>query len=262
MQAKGMQARRAGLLHGWMWLKQGLWLFKRNPFLWMFLTSILVVGTAGMAMLPILGGFLLAVLFPAFFAGLMLGCHALAEDKELELRHLFSGFQTHGTPLISLGVASMVIKLLLANAVILAGGDALVNQMVAAMQAENADAMLHALSEAGIMFPVYLVLSTVLQTSVFFAAMLIVFRGATPLASLLAAVRATLVNALPLLVYGLMLLPLAALASMPLMLGWLVLLPIIITSQYAIYRDLFPMQKDLQAAAGAGARPDDQPPSA
>ncbi len=47
-------------------------------------------------------------------------------------------------------------------------------------------------------------------------------------------------NLMPLTVYGLLLLPFAILASLPMMLGWLILLPVIIASMYAAYRDLFP----------------------
>jgi uncharacterized membrane protein len=209
-------------------------------------------------MFPYVGGMLLAVMFPAFFAGLMLGCHALAEEKQLELKHLFSGFEKHGTPLISLGIISMVIKLLLVNILILAGGETMVDHIMSAMQAENPEALLQAFSEAGIMFPIYLLLSAVLQSSVVFAAMLIIFRAVKPVASLIASVRATLVNALPLLVYSLMLFPLAVLATIPMMVGWLVLLPIVITSQYAIYRDMFPMESDIRAAKEGAAADSDQ----
>jgi uncharacterized membrane protein len=63
-----------------------------------------------------------------------------------------------------------------------------------------------------------------------------------------ASLRAFLRNMIPLTVYGLLLLPFAILASLPMMLGWLVLLPVIITSLYAIYRDLFPMEEDVAVA--------------
>jgi uncharacterized membrane protein len=37
-------------------------------------------------------------------------------------------------------------------------------------------------------------------------------------------------------------------ASMPMMLGWLVLLPVIISSMYATYRNLFPTPTELALA--------------
>lgn len=260
-----MQARKLGIAYSWVWLKQGIWLYKKSPFIWMVLGAALVVGMFGIAIFPLLGALLPGLLYPAFFAGLMLGCHDLAEEKPLELKHLFAGFQTHGPALMSLGALNLIINLIVGYVVIrFAGGETFAANLKNVLEQPSPDAMMQAISETGIMAPMYLLLlvSLTLQFIVQFGAMLVVFRALRPLAALLAALRATLVNALPLLAYSLLLLPLAILASLPLMLGWLVLLPIVISSQYAIYRDMFPMQKDLQATAADAAKPDDQPPPA
>lgn len=245
-----------------MWLKQGYWLFKQNPFIWMVLTAILVVGMAGISMFPLVGGPLSTLLLPGFFAGLMLGCHALAKEEKLELMHLFAGFQKHGTPLIALGGISLVGKLLIMGAVMLTGGAKLLEILTSGKQTEDPEAVLQAFTEAGFAFPMGVGLSILLQTCVQLAAMLVVFRAVAPLPAMVAVFRATLRNVLPLTVYGLILLPFAALASVPMMLGWLVLLPIFITSQYAMYRDMFPMAGDIQEAPDGGASPGDTPPGA
>ena len=44
----------------------------------------------------------------------------------------------------------------------------------------------------------------------------------------------------PMLVYGVVLITLAVLATIPILLGWLVLLPVIFTALYASYNDIFP----------------------
>lgn len=242
-----MEARKAGIAHGWMWIKQGIWLLRKNMFIWMVLSAALVVGIFGMALFPLVGALLPGLLYPAFFAGLMLGCHDLAEKKPLELKHLFAGFQSHGPMLISLGALSLVINLIMGYAVIsFAGGETFISNLKNALEQPSPEAMSQAINETGIMAPLYLLflVSLASQFIVQFAAMLVVFRAQRPLTALLAALRATFVNALPLLVYGLLLLPLAILASLPFMLGWLLLLPLIFTSQYAIYRDIFPMPGD------------------
>lgn len=257
-----MRARRVGILYGWMWVKQGFWLFKQNAFLWMFLTSLLVVGMAGIGMLPVLGGLVLSVLFPAFFAGLMLGCHALAEEKPLEPRYLLAGFQHHGTPLISLGIIGTVLKLFLVGLLMAGGGTELIHMISSGQQPPQPEQVLHAFRQAGVWLPIVMVLSMLLQSAIPFAAMLIVFRATPPLSSLLAALRAVVLNLLPLLVFGLLLLPFAILATLPFMLGWIVLLPIVITSQYAIYRDMFPMPGDVaQPPPSEPPKPDAPPPA-
>ncbi len=251
-----MQARKLGIAYSWVWLKQGFWLFKKNPFLWMTLTSALVVGMFGILMFP-LGGPLMLVFFPGFFAGLMLGCHDLAEEKPLELKHFFAAFQQHGPRLIALGAVSMVFNGVAGYLMIrLAGGAEFLAKLKTVLEQTSPEAMMHAVDETAIMQPIYtmFLVSLALQFVVQFAAMLVVFRGARPLAALLAALRATLVNALPLLAYGVILFPFAVVATV-LLVGWLVLLPIVLASQYAIYRDMFPMPKDLQAAAEAAPPP-------
>ncbi|HEY8887312.1 MAG TPA: hypothetical protein VIM35_02405, partial [Gallionella sp.] len=56
--------------------------------------------------------------------------------------------------------------------------------------------------------------------------------------------RAFLYNALPMLLYGITFMMLAILASLPMMLGWLVLLPLVFTTLYASYSDIFPPIKE------------------
>lgn len=257
-----IRAQKVNLLHGWTWFKQGVWLFRRNALLWMFLTSLFVVGMAGIAMLPVLGPFLLHILFPGFFAGLMIGAHALAEEKPLDVRHFLAGFQHHGTPLVTLGIIATVALLLVAALVEVSGGAQLLELIASGKQPVSPEELEQALSQAGIVFPIAVLMLIILQTSVPFAAMLVVFRQVPPLPALGAALVATLLNLLPLLVYNLMLLPLALLASMPMMLGWLVLLPIMIGSQYAIYRDMFPMPGDRVSPPGLGGSGSGDPPPA
>ena len=92
-------------------------------------------------------------------------------------------------------------------------------------------------------------LFTILLMAMQFSPMLVIFGGMQPIPALKASLRAFLHNVLPLTVYTVALLPFAILATLPMMLGWLVLMPVIITSMYAIFCDLFPMQPATPAAA-------------
>ena len=95
-----MEARKVHAAHGWMWIKHGYWLFRKNPLLWVVLTAIGVVGLLGVAAIPVVGDPLATLLFPVLLAGFMFGCHALAQGEELELAHLFTGFQQHTQQLV------------------------------------------------------------------------------------------------------------------------------------------------------------------
>jgi len=73
-----------------------------------------------------------------------------------------------------------------------------------------------------------------------FAPMLVYFRNVPPLQAMRLSLRAFLHNVGPMLVYGLTFMLLAILATLPMMLGWLILLPLVFTSLYASYSDIFP----------------------
>jgi hypothetical protein len=255
-----MEARKVPAAHGWMWIRHGYWLFKKSPLLWMVLTSIGVVGIFGISIIPVVGDPLSSLLFPPLLAGFMFGCHALASGEELELAHLFSGFQRFAQPLVALGGINLVLQLLILGVMMLTGGAAVVDTMMSGKTGtEDPAVLVAAFAGAGFALILGLTLFTVLLMAMQFAPMLIIFRNMAPLPAMRASLRAFMRNMLPLTVYGVLLLPFAILASLPIMLGWLVLLPIIIASLYAIYRDIFPMPEDIaEPAAVEETLPDDQ----
>lgn len=249
-----MEARKVKALHGWMWIQHGYWLFKKNPLLWMVLTAIGVVGMFAIATIPVVGDPLSTLMFPALLAGYMYGCHALAQGEELELAHLFSGFQQHAQKLITLGGINLVAQLLILGLMMLTGGATLVGIMMnGGAGASDPTVLAQAVAGAGISILVGTTLLTILLMTMQFAPMLVIFGNMAPVPAMKASLRAFMRNLIPLSVYGLLLLPFAILATLPAMLGWLVLLPIIIASMYAIYRDLFPMEEDAAEGSSEGS---------
>ena len=257
-----MEARKVNATHGWMWIKHGYWLFRKNPLLWMVLSAIGVVGIVGITMIPVIGDPLSTLLLPALLAGYMFGCHALAQGEELELAHLLAGFKRHAQKLVALGGINLVGQLLILGVMMLTGGAALVSIMMSGKTGtEDVEVLTQAVTGAGLAMLIGATLFSVLLMAMQFAPMLVIFGNMAPAPAMRASLRAFLRNMMPLTVYSLLLLPFAILASLPMMLGWLVLLPIIIASLYAIYRDLFPMEGDAAAGSGEGnkeATPDDQ----
>ncbi len=253
-----MEARKVSALHGWMWIKQGYWLFRKNPLLWMALTSIAVVGIFGISMIPVVGEPLSTLLFPVLLAGFMFGCHALAQGEELEIAHLFGGFQKNTPQLVTLGGINLICQLLIMGAMMLAGGAALVGLLMSGKPVEDPAVLMQAAAGAGLAIMLGIVLYSILLMALQFAPMLVIFSGMRPVPALQASLRAFVRNFLPLTVYGLALIPFMILASLPAMLGWLVLLPIILTSMYAIYLDLFQTQNEDTVAATPNAANDEQ----
>jgi uncharacterized membrane protein len=78
-----------------------------------------------------------------------------------------------------------------------------------------------------------------LMMAYWFAPPLVVFHKLEPLQAMKMSFMGCLKNFVPFLVYGLLGLILAIAASIPLMLGWLVVWPMFIGSLYASYRDIY-----------------------
>lgn len=252
-----MEARKVNAINGWQWIKNGYWLFRKNPLLWMALTSIGVLGMLGMAVIPVVGDPLATLLFPVLLAGYMFGCHALAQGEELELAHLFAGFQQHAQQLITLGGINLVGQLLILGAMMLAGGAALVSILMSGTPVDDPAILTQAVEGAGFALLLGIALFTVLMMAMQFAPMLVIFGKMQPVPAMKTSLRAFVRNVIPMTVYGAMLLPFMILASLPMMLGWLVLMPVVIASLYAIYRDLFPMQTEPSTAGeGEAATPE------
>ena len=239
-----MEARKVTAMHGWMWIKNGFWLFRKNPLLWIVLTAIGILGMLGIAMVPVVGDPLATLLFPALLAGFMFGCHALARGEELELAHLFAGFQQHAQQLVTLGGINLVGQLLILGVMMLTGGATLVDILMSGKPPDDQEILVQAVAGAGFALLLGMTLFALLMMAMQFAPMLVIFNKMPPVPALKTSLRAFLRNVVPLTVYAFLLLPFAVLATLPMMLGWLVLLPIVITSMYAIYRDLFPVQEE------------------
>jgi uncharacterized membrane protein len=84
-----------------------------------------------------------------------------------------------------------------------------------------------------------LIVGTLVGMAFWFAPALVALDGVEPVAALKASFEASLANIGPFLVYGLIYIALAIVASIPLGLGWLVLGPMMAGSCYASWRRIF-----------------------
>lgn len=234
-----MNYQRLSAGHGWQWLKQGYALFMKAPLLWVVLLMICFVAAAGLSAVPVVGEPLASLLMPVVIAGLMSGCRALEQDDELELPHLFNGFRRQTAQLVTLGGVSLVSQFLIFGTMMLIGGATLVSLLMSGQPPEDPQILAQAIAGAGFAAFVGLALFAILMMAMQFAPMLVYFDGVAPVEALKLSLRAFLANFSPMLVYGATLLLLGLLASMPMMLGWLILLPIIFTSMYVSYRQIF-----------------------
>ena len=239
-----MEPQRLAAGQGWQWIKQGYALFMKAPLLWVVLLLICFFAVAGLSAVPVVGEPLTSLLLPVVLVGLMTGCRALEHGEELELAHLFSGFRQRTAQLVTLGGIALVGQFLIFGVMMMVGGATLVGILMSGQPVEDPEIIKQAISGAGIAILLGVTLFSVLLMSMQFAPMLVYFNGATPLEAMKLSLRAFIDNIGPMLVYSVTFMLLAILASIPMMLGWLVLMPLVFTSLYACYCDILPIAKE------------------
>jgi len=245
-----MEARIVETGRGWQWIVDGFALFRKNPLVWISLTVILVLMWMVSLMIPMIGPLLFNLFSPALFAGLMVGCKALESGEPLELAHLFAGFRKNASPLVTIGGVYLVGTIVVVGIVFMAAGGSMLPTVMSKSQPDM-EAMAAALRSMALGLTIGFAFYVPLLMMIWFAPLLIVFHDQAPVAAMKLSFRACWINMMPFLVYGLAILVLWFIASIPLLLGLVVLLPVLICSVYTSYKDVF----SLGAAPAAGGNP-------
>lgn len=86
---------------------------------------------------------------------------------------------------------------------------------------------------------VVLAIGVLIAMAMWFAPALVVFNDTAPIDAVRRSFAATLKNIVPFIVYGVIYLVAALIASIPFGLGWVLLAPLVMLSMYTSYRDVF-----------------------
>ena len=244
--AVAIEARAVDPGRGLAWWSEGWALFMRSALLWVALGVILIVGFALVGMVPLLGSLATALLTPVFFASWMVAARKVEGGGTLEVGDLFSCFQGERlTPLIVLGAlfaAATLLALLLAGMLGAGAMFGLFGSMSGTMSGgmhQGAGGMMAAMGAGFMALLVFLLFGLVATAALWFAPALVVFRNMPPIDAVKTSLRAVFKNVMPFLIYGVIQLVLAVVASIPFGLGWLVLLPVMLLTAYVSYRDVF-----------------------
>ena len=219
--------------NSWQWIVNGYDLFKQSPGVWILILVIAFVIMALLSAVPV-GQLASNLLFPVLIAGMMEGCHAQAQGEHLEVAHLFAGFRDRVGQLVLVGLLYMIGVIAARAVASLIFGVS----MFAAVMTGAATAGLAPLTFA-LFTLVVLALIIPLQMAIWFAPALVIFHDVPAVDAMKQSFQAGLKNIVPFLVYGLIVIGLGLLASIPFLLGWLVLFPTLVGSIYYSYRDIF-----------------------
>jgi uncharacterized membrane protein len=221
------------------WLAEGWSMFAREPGPWLLITLVLFVLVLALSVVP-LGSLAINLLFPVVTAGIMLGCEAARRGEPLNVSHLFEGFNAPNVgQLVVVGAISLAAGVVIAIVVLIPflglGGFAVFRAILAGTPPDLGQLLLPLM----LALLLYLALLTPLMMLVWFAPALIVLDKLPAFDAMKLSFSACLKNVVPYLVYGLIGVPLAIAATIPLLLGWFVLVPIVYASTYVSYREIF-----------------------
>jgi hypothetical protein len=245
---------------GWQWIVDGYALFRRSPAMWLALTVLLGVIWLGTMIIPVLGPLLFNLFSPALFAGLMIGCRAVENGEKLEIRHLFAGFKERIAPLVTVGGVHLIGTIIVVGTVLIASGG---TKLPAVLSNPGADVetLRAALRSMAFALAVGAAIYLPLIMLIWFAPLLVVFDNLTPFAAMKLSFTACLKNTLPFTVYGLAIMGLWFVLSLPAVMGpagaLLVIallvasIPVLVCSIYLSYKDVFVVR----SAPAAGGNP-------
>lgn len=243
-----VEARVVAPRRGWQWLFEGLWLFRKNPVIWLALTLVLGLLWVVSLLIPVLGPLLFNLLSPALFAGLMIGCRALENGQPLEIAHLVSGFRQHAAPLVTIGGVYLVGTVLVVGIVLVVAGGSMLPAVLTKPGADI-ETLRAAARSMSLALAVGAAVYLPILMAIWFAPLLVVFNGLAPVAAMKLSFNACVTNTVPFLVYGLAVLMAWVILSLPAALGaagallvaalLVASIPVLICSVYMSYRDIF-----------------------
>jgi uncharacterized membrane protein len=160
-EANNMEIRALSIGRGAGWISEGFALFGRNPLIWIVLTLAYLAVTIVLNLIPFLWAVALTLLLPVLAAGFMAGCQDLAEGGELRVEHLFEGFRRDTQPLLMVGLlsfAGMIAVSVIAGVIVLSLGGALLGLGILTDGAPESGELFGTLMAAGGMMAILLLL--------------------------------------------------------------------------------------------------------
>ncbi len=239
------EPRRLPAGRGMAWWSEGWQVFMAAPGLWIGLCLLLFVFAVVVAFVPILGTIAQSLLAPVFAGGIALGAHALAKGRPLTIVHLFEGFQGGRlVPLLIVGLfylaAAFVIWLVFVVLLLGMAGGAGLFSAISSIGSNGWAPILASIGVAALVFvPIALIGFSLVAMAYWYAPALVVLNGEEPIEALKKSFRACWTNLGATLVYGLIFIGLAIVASIPFGLGWIVFAPVFAGSWYASWRETF-----------------------
>ena len=233
--------RSVSVGRGWSWIAEGFGLFAKDPLIWIVNCVIFAAIMFIISILPIVS-LLFYILLAMFTGGFMRGCRVLDEGGRLGVGHLFAGFQHNAGQLAGVGglflVGSIASTAVVVAFWLMTGG---LDTLMAFGESgpQTPGELLMMTREIGVAILVGLALLIPLIMMIWFASALVMLHDLGVIESMKLSFVACLRNILPFLVYGIIISVLWVVASIPIGLGLLVMIPVTFATMYTGYKDIF-----------------------
>lgn len=250
-----MYHKVTGASEGWAWFACGWRMFARDPLLWIALLLIFFVIMIALSAVPLIGGLAVPLISPVLMAGLMFAAAESENGRAVDIGQLFTGFSDSSklNPLLAVGAISLGANIAIMLVVLVSVGDPLISVMSAAAKGvQTVNPFLLVSGGAWITmlvgFLIALTLELLLMMGMVYAPALVMLENVEPIDAVKSSFMASLVNWLPLLIFSLVYLVFAVIATIPFLLGYIVLVPVTMCAVYCSYRGIYGVQQPSVAA--------------
>jgi uncharacterized membrane protein len=229
-----LESRHVSAGQAWAWIISGFELFKANPVMWIVILLIYLGIIIPISLVPVIGSVMSTLLAPVFAAGMMWGCKALVQKQDLEINHLFEGFKKNTAQLIAVGGIYLLSLLVIMVMVVLSLNKEVVELLMKGQELSPAQA-------SAMMLPILFAMLFIVPIlmAYWYAPVLIGLHSLTAVEAMKLSFVACLKNMLPFLLYGLIFTVILVVAIIPFGLGLIVAIPVMMTSLYTSYVDVF-----------------------
>lgn len=221
------------------WWSDAWALFMKQPGMWLVLGLLFIVAFGLLSFIPVLGQLLLPLALPGLVGGWVLATRKVQGGGTLEPGDILLGFKEPVmTPLLVLGGVALAAGVAMTAVMWMFGVGSVIGMAMGGAMGSTGG-VLAALGMGAVGLLLVLALSVPVAMAFWFAPSLVVVRGTAPIEALKLSFQACLRNIVPMLLYGIIYFVASVVASVPAMLGWLLLVPVSLLTLWTSYRDVF-----------------------
>lgn len=223
---------------GGAWFKAGWQIFKAQPLMFWVALIVMFIAIAIVSLIPLVN-LLTMVATPALVAGFGVCARSVQRTGKFELGQVFDGFRTRlGTQLLAGLLYLVAVAIGLGVLAVAFGATGLLSMLTGGMRGQEAAATAMG-AMGGVFFLAYFVVMLGVGSTIIFAPYIIQETQLSAPQAMVASIKGSFKNVPAFLVGMLVYIALAIVASIPLFLGWLVLIPVLFLSIFVAYSEIF-----------------------